>query len=70
VLSSTLYVTVASTAPSIPSDELDESWIEKVMESSVKSSTCQLRNDQLLVPLCSVLPPSFFSVKYVLSPMV
>ena len=62
VESSTLYVTLASTLPSMPCDELDASWMEKVMESSVKSSTFQVRNDQLLVPLCSVLLPSFFSV--------
>ena len=58
----TLYVTLAWTVPIMPSDELDASVMEKVMESADTAATFQVRNDQLLVPLCSVLAPSFCSV--------
>jgi hypothetical protein len=39
--------------------------MEKVIESGEKAVTFQKRYDQLLVPLCSVFSPSFFSVLYV-----
>jgi len=45
-------------------DELDSSRIEKVIESLENAVTFQKRNDQLLVPLCSVFWPSFCSVWY------
>jgi len=36
----------------------------KVIESAVADVTFQTRYDQLFVPLCRVLSPSFFSVSY------
>lgn len=48
----------------MPSDELDLSWMANVMESLVYAVTFQKRNDQLLVPLWSVLPPSLSWVVY------
>jgi hypothetical protein len=41
LLSVTLYVTDAWTVPIMPRDELDLSVMEKVMELSVSSDTCQ-----------------------------
>ena len=61
----TVYVTLDSTRPSMPFEELEASRMEKVMESAEKAVTLKVRNDQLLVPLCSVLLPSFCSVLYV-----
>lgn len=43
VLLSTVYVTEASTRPSMPSDELEASTKEKVMEVSDMSVTFQVR---------------------------
>lgn len=51
-------------------DDSDSSRMEKVIESLEKAVTFQKRNDQLLVPLCSVLSPSFCSVLYVTPSMV
>jgi hypothetical protein len=54
----------------MPSDELDLSRMAKVMESLVYAVTFQKRNDQLLVPLWSVLPPSLSWVVYVVPLML
>lgn len=58
----TEYVTLASTRPIIPSEELEASLMEKVMEDLVTALTFHMRKDQLFVPLWSVSGPSFFSV--------
>lgn len=55
-----VYVTLASTRPGMPSAKA-ASWYEKVMEFLVSAVRFQKWYDQLLVPLCSVLGPSFFS---------
>ena len=65
----TLYVTLASTRPGMPV-ELAGSWIENVIDVLVTLLTFHVLNDQLLVPLCSVFGPSFFSVWYVTLSMV
>jgi hypothetical protein len=58
----TEYVTLASTRPIIPREELDASLIEKVIEELVTALTFQTLKDQLFVPLWRVFGPSFFSV--------
>lgn len=68
-LSLTVYVTVADTSPSMFCDELDLSRMENVMLLAVALVASQNRYDQLLVPLCSVLLPSFCSVRYSLPSM-
>jgi hypothetical protein len=55
-------VTLDVTMPGMPLEEKGGSTMLKVMESGEDAITVKLRNDQLLVPLCSVLSPSFVSV--------
>jgi hypothetical protein len=59
----TEYVTLASTRPTMPSEELEASLMEKVIDEFVTALTFHILNDQLLVPLCRVFSPSFFSVR-------
>ena len=61
----TEYVTLASTRPIIPSEELEASLMEKVMDELVTALTFHILKDQLFVPLWRVFGPSFFSVWYV-----
>lgn len=60
VFAVSVYVTLASTRPGMPSAKA-ASWYENVMEFLVSAVRFQKWYDQLLVPLWSVLFPSFFS---------